>query len=115
MVLCSSAATRQINPMAYTPILASLGYVLSPDRRRVLMIHRNSRPDDSHFGKYNGLGGKLHAGEDIVTGMKREIREEAGIECEQLTLRGTINWPGFGPNGENWFGFIFLIERFSGA
>jgi len=101
--------------MAYAPILATLGYVLSPDRRRVLIIHRNSRPDDPHFGKYNGLGGKLHTGEDIVTGMKREIREEAGIECEQLTLRGTINWPGFGPNGENWFGFIFLIERFSGA
>ena len=29
--------------MPYTPILATLGYVLSPDRKRVLMIHRNAR------------------------------------------------------------------------
>ncbi|MEO6926175.1 MAG: hypothetical protein ABI129_05840, partial [Rhodanobacter sp.] len=27
--------------MPYTPIVATLGYVLSPDRRQVLMIHRN--------------------------------------------------------------------------
>src|SRR5690606_39087406 len=45
--------------MPYTPILATLGYVLSPDRRRVLMVHRNARPGDQHLGKYNGLGGKL--------------------------------------------------------
>ena len=32
--------------MPYTPILATLGYVFSPDCRRVLMIHRNARPDD---------------------------------------------------------------------
>ena len=30
--------------MPYTPILATLGYVFSPDGRRVLMIHRNARP-----------------------------------------------------------------------
>ena len=100
--------------MPYTPILATLGYVFSPDGRRVLMIHRNSRPDDLHFGKYNGLGGKLEAGEDIVAGMSREIREEAGIECKELNLAGTISWPGFGKRGEDWFGFIFRITRFSG-
>jgi 8-oxo-dGTP diphosphatase len=101
--------------MPYTPILATLGYVLSPDGRQVLMIHRNTRPDDPHLGKYNGLGGKLEAGEDIVAGMAREIREEAGIECVDLSLRGTISWPGFGKGGEDWFGFLFLISRFSGT
>jgi len=45
--------------MPYTPIVATLGYVLSPDRRQVLMIHRNTRPGDHHLGKYNGLGGKI--------------------------------------------------------
>jgi 8-oxo-dGTP diphosphatase len=98
----------------YAPILATLGYVLSPDGKQVLMVHRNRRPDDAHFGKYNGLGGKLEAGEDIVTGMRREIREEAGIECESLRLRGTISWPGFGKHGEDWFGFIFLVDTFVG-
>ncbi len=100
--------------MPYTPILATLGYVLSPDQSRVLMIHRNARQDDLHLGKYNGLGGKLEASEDVVAGMRREIREEAGIECLDLNLRGTINWPGFGKNGEDWFGFLFLITQFAG-
>jgi 8-oxo-dGTP diphosphatase len=101
--------------MPYTPILATLGYVLSPDGREVLLIHRNRRPDDAHFGKYNGLGGKLDPGEDVVTGIRREVREEAGLECDTLVLRGTISWPGFGKQGEDWFGFIFRIERWHGV
>jgi len=100
--------------MPYTPIVATLGYVLSADRRRVLMIHRNSRPDDIHLGKYNGLGGKMEPGEDIAACMRREILEEAGIECQSMRLRGTLNWPGFGKQGEDWLGFIFLIDQFSG-
>lgn len=101
--------------MAYTPILATLGYVLSPDGRQVLLIHRNTRPDDMHYGKYNGLGGKLEQDEDIISGMRRELREEANIEAGALTLRGTINWPGFGKNGEGWFGFIFLVTQWHGT
>ena len=101
--------------MPYTPILATLGYVLSPDRSQVLMVHRNARADDQHLGKYNGLGGKMERGEDVVGCMRREIREEAGIDCEQMQLRGTINWPGFGKQGEDWLGFIFLITRFTGT
>src|SRR5262249_3536183 len=60
--------------MPYTPILATLAYILSPDRRHVLLIHRNRRPDDPHYGKYNGLGGKLDRSEDVVSCVGREIR-----------------------------------------
>lgn len=101
--------------MPYTPILATLGYIMSPDRQSVLLINRNARPDDQHYGKYNGLGGKVDGNEDVVTGMRREIREEAGIEVEELVLRGTISWPGFGKNDEDWFAFIFRIDRWSGT
>src|SRR5438876_10922919 len=101
--------------MPYTPILATLVYVVSPDGRQVLLVHRNRRTDDAHFGKYNGLGGKLDRDEDVVAGMRREIREEAGLECENLSLRGTISWPGFGKQGEDWFGFIFRIDAFTGT
>lgn len=100
--------------MPYTPILATLGYILSPDRREVLLVHRNKRPDDAHLGKYNGLGGKLDRDEDVVACMRREVREESGLECERLVLRGTVSWPGFGKHGEDWFGFIFLIDCWSG-
>jgi 8-oxo-dGTP diphosphatase len=101
--------------MPYTPIVATLGYVLSPDGREVLMVHRNARPDDHQLGKYNGLGGKLERDEDVVAGMRREILEEAGIDCDELHLRGTISWPGFGKNGEDWLGFLFVITQYSGT
>lgn len=98
----------------YEPIIGTLGYVLSPDGTRILLVRRDARPLDHHLGKYNGLGGKVKPNEDVLSGLIREIREEAGIECLEAALRGTINWAGFGPGGENWLGFIFLITRFSG-
>jgi 8-oxo-dGTP diphosphatase len=98
----------------YQPILAVLAFVLSSDRQRTLLIHRNRREQDQHLHKVNGLGGKVEFHEDIYSCLCRELREEAGIECEQAVLRGTISWPGFGPAGEDWFGFIFRVDRFSG-
>ncbi|MEV0730816.1 8-oxo-dGTP diphosphatase [Polymorphospora sp. NPDC050346] len=95
-------------------IIATLGYVLSPDRRQVLMLRRDARPDDLHYGYYNGLGGKLEPGEDVVAGMRREIHEESGLECETVELAGTVSWPGFGRSGENWFGFVFRIPSWTG-
>ncbi|GAB4341139.1 MAG: 8-oxo-dGTP diphosphatase [Desulfobulbaceae bacterium] len=98
----------------YQPIVGTLGFVLSPDGRRVLLVKRCRRPDDHHHGKYNGLGGKMRPDEDVWSCMAREIHEEAGIHCEEMVLRGTVNWPGFGQDGENWLGFIFLVTRFNG-
>ena len=99
----------------YMPVIGTLGYILSPDGQQVLLVHRNARKGDYHRGKYNGLGGKMEAGEDVKACMIREIDEEAGISCREIILRGTVNWPGFGPNGENWLGFIFLITSFAGT
>ena len=79
------------------------------------MVHRNKRPDDLHYGKYNGLGGKLDREESVADCMRREILEEAGIVVEALRLRGTISWPGFGKRGDDWFGFVFRIEQWHGT
>lgn len=99
----------------YTPIVGTLGYILSVDRKKTLLVHRTARSNDQHLGKYNGLGGKMEPGEDILGCMQREILEESGLVCKAMQLRGTINWTGFGPNGEDWLGFIFLITGFSGT
>lgn len=99
---------------AYQPIIGTLGYVLSPDRNSVLMIHRNRKAKDDHYGKYNGLGGKMEPDEDIFSSMKREILEEAGIRVTSMHFRGTINWRGFGAHHEDWLGHLFLIDGFEG-
>jgi 8-oxo-dGTP diphosphatase len=98
--------------MPYTPVLGTLCYVIDADR--VLMIHREGRPDDLHLGKYNGLGGKVEPDEDVIASVIREVREEAGIVLEEPRLRGTISWPGFGTDGEDWFGFIFVADSWTG-
>ena len=100
--------------MYYQPIIGTLGFILSADRKKVLMVYRNKRGDDLFLGKYNGLGGKMMPEENVKTCMIREIQEEAGILCTKMQLRGTVNWTGFGPNGEDWLGFIFLIEEYEG-
>jgi 8-oxo-dGTP diphosphatase len=41
------------------------------------------------------------------------LQEEAAIEAETIVLRGTISWPGFG--SEDWLGFIFRIDQWSGT
>jgi len=100
--------------MSYTPIIGTLGYIVSPDRKKTLLVHRNARPEDLHIGKFNGLGGKMRPDEDVIGCLRREIREESGLEIDGIVLRGTINWTGFGANGENWLGFIFRVDKFLG-
>ncbi|MDR1712412.1 MAG: 8-oxo-dGTP diphosphatase [Propionibacteriaceae bacterium] len=98
----------------FTPIIGTLGYVMSPDQRQVLLVER-TRAGDEQRGKYNGLGGKLESGEDVVAGFLRELEEEAGIVPTKMSLRGTISWPGFGAEGADWFGFIFRVDAFQGT
>jgi 8-oxo-dGTP diphosphatase len=99
----------------YRPIVGTLAYVWNRADDTVLLVHRNARADDEHLGKYNGLGGKLEADEDVVSSVRRELHEEAAIELVRFSLRGTISWPGFGAEGEDWLGFVFLVEEWRGV
>lgn len=101
--------------MTYCPELTTLGFVLSPDGMRVLMVHRIGRDDDEQLGKWNGLGGKVERDEDVWSSMARELREEAGIEVNAMRLRGTVSWPGFHADGSDVFGFVFVIDQWSGV
>ncbi len=100
--------------MTFTPIVGTLAYLWDRNADRVLLVRRNARPSDDHFGKVNGLGGKVESDESVVAGLRRELMEEAGIELTGLTLRGTITWTNFGPKREQWLGFIFLVDGWTG-
>jgi 8-oxo-dGTP diphosphatase len=39
---------------------------------------------------YNGVGGHIEQGEDVLSAARREIREETGLEADQLWLAGTV-------------------------
>ena len=91
--------------------LATLCYVR--DRGRTLMLHRVKKANDMHAGKWNGLGGKLEHGETPEECAVREVYEESGLHWIEPHLRGIISFPQFN-NGDDWYTFVFVGERFSG-
>lgn len=97
------------------PIVGSLIYVWDQVEDQVLLIRRNARPDDDHFGKVNGLGGKVEVDEDIASGARRELLEEADLTATELVLRGTITFSDFGPKREPWLVFIFVVPQWQGT
>ena len=91
--------------------LATLVYVRDGDL--TLMLHRNARPDDTHYGKWNGLGGKFEPGESPEQCMRREVFEESGLTVEEAELKGVLTFPDF--DGEHdWYAFVYLVTRTSG-
>lgn len=60
----------------------------------LLLRHAPDRPDWPC--RYNGIGGHVEPGEDVLSAALREIAEEAGVPVADLRLRGVIH---VAPNG----------------
>ena len=87
--------------------LATLCYVRRGEQ--TLMVHRVKKAQDMHHGKWNGLGGKLEPGESPEECARREIREESGLEVNDLIWKGVLTFPGFS-NEEDWYAFVFIAS-----
>lgn len=57
-----------------------------------LMMHRTKKQQDENAGMWIGIGGHLEENESPLECIKREIREETGIEPEHLLFRGIITF-----------------------
>jgi ADP-ribose pyrophosphatase YjhB (NUDIX family) len=44
-----------------------------------------------YANSYNGLGGHVEAGEDILSCMEREVQEECGLAITHVRLRAVVN------------------------
>ena len=59
---------------------------------RWLMMHRTKKDADENAGKWIGLGGHLQEDETPEECVRREVREEAGLELRDLRLRGILTF-----------------------
>jgi len=91
--------------------LATLCYVQKPGY--TLMLHRVKKKNDMHRGKWNGLGGKLEAGESPEECALREVWEESGLTCRNPRLRGFITFPAF-DQIDDWYTFLYTLDDFDG-
>ena len=56
----------------------------------MVLLQKGSETKKIWAGYYNGLGGHIEKGEDLLSAAKRELKEEASVECKNLHLCGTI-------------------------
>lgn len=55
--------------------------------------------------RYNGLGGHVERGEDVLAAVLREVREEAGVEPRDVRLAAVVHVDA----GDPGFGVLFFI------
>lgn len=70
--------------------LTTLAYVEKDDC--YLMLHRIKKKNDLNEGKWIGIGGHLEAGESAAAAMKREIKEETGLDVGKYSYLGAIDF-----------------------
>jgi 8-oxo-dGTP diphosphatase len=59
-------------------------------RREVLLL-KGAPTKRLWANLYNGLGGHVEAGEDVLSAARREVQEETELTPVKLTLRGVVN------------------------
>ncbi|XP_051496890.1 8-oxo-dGDP phosphatase NUDT18 [Apus apus] len=80
--------------------------VLFNQEERVLLVQEAKR---ECRGKWYLPAGRMEPGENIVAAVRREVKEETGLECEPLTLLALEE------RGPAWIRFAFLARPTGGT
>jgi len=71
----------------YQVVPRSIILLISEDR---VLLQKAAEDKKIFPGYYNGIGGHIERHEDVLAGANRELKEEAGITCQDLCLAGSI-------------------------
>ncbi len=77
-----------------------------------LMLHRIRKDQDENAGKWIGIGGHLEENESPEECIRREAREETGLELSNLRLRGILTF--ILPDWGNELTFLYTARSDTG-
>lgn len=98
----------------YNTALVSLGYVLSPDKTKVLMLYHNANSSDISYGKFNGYSDFVRNNESPYESFVRAVAEQTGLIVRKAEFRGDVLWPNFRDQGKSFFSQIFITTDYEG-
>lgn len=106
-----ASSDQKINKTRYQIIPRVLIFAFRPDQVLLIKLLPRDGKVTGWTGKYNGPGGHVEKGEDILTAARRELFEETGLKAT-LVLCGTVivntsQAPGIGL-------FVFRADNVSG-
>ena len=76
----------------------------------VLMMHRISKEHDINHGKWIGVGGKFEKGETPEECMRREVREETGLQIDSYRYCGIVTFVS--DDDETEYMHLFTVTGF---
>lgn len=100
--------------MDYNTITVALGYILSPDKTKALMLYHNGNSSDISYGKYNGYSDQIQINESSFEAFNRVVMEQTGLTVKEFRFRGDVHWPNFRDRNKSMLGMIFVCDRFEG-
>lgn len=71
----------------YQVVPRTIIFIIRDDQ---VLLQKGAENKKIYPGFLNGIGGHLERMEDVLSGARRELYEEANISCEDLRLAGTI-------------------------
>ena len=86
-----------------------LAYIEKDDS--FLMLYRNKKKNDINANKWIGVGGHLEIDETPVDALKREVKEETGLDVKEYQYRGLIHF-NYGELSELMH--LFIVTKVSG-
>jgi 8-oxo-dGTP pyrophosphatase MutT (NUDIX family) len=94
-------------------LLVGISVLLIDQENRVLLLHRSDTND------WGVPGGYMEIGETLEEAARREVREETGLELNELIFYKVFSGPGFAftyPNGDEVYNVVicYLSRDFTG-